>query len=763
MPESVLQKTGLEIIRQLSCQKEFDGLPEFQQRLESFKSRFEDNEFRIAVVGEFSAGKSTFINALIGKDVLQHATQETTAAITQLINVGSDDPRCGKGCVRLSDGSTVQLQSLEELKEYTTTFSERLKVATEVVQVELFIPLMQSKDPIVVVDTPGLNGMADGHRERTMVLIQQAHACIYMIPKRGLASTDISFLRQLVLIQKKFIFVQNFIDELDEDEGDTLEKKLEEQKNILQEEVFRDAHDVEFELCGVSALQALNAQDCSIRQMYKGGPLITEENRALLYRNSNFEQFRSLLKDTFRADVLDEIKYDSCARALVGWLGQLREQVQWRREQVSELYASSQDCLAVETLEARAESIRKNRRENETRLQNFVLAMGMELRREEAAAAHAVRGEVCDSISRDISRYGQNRRYKDEIASLQNWQKTALPGELEQMLNTRFVKQQENLENKIEAVRQQLQARVEEYAGSAEVKLKKACFETAQKVGDGFAAEKSDIERTESALRAMQTEKSQAWKEKERLKGEIVPAQKKADDETCKWMAECNQVMKKQQELGVRPEARKVPVVGYEGRGGLFGWVLGKKEVTTMKEDDVPGKEWDDKSKELGELFEKADRLGDEARRLQEQAKEIKRQYADAEVLYEKLEHRLREKQQTLEEQQHNLEIKIQTSALNYLNLSKNKLRKQVEEYLADDGEPAQQMEEILDGRIGRMEQDYTEQAIQAMRTEAADRLRQIDAVKAGHRSELQTELEQLTAGLERLQNMKEQMEEKLA
>ena len=200
MPESVLQKTGLEIIRQLSCQKEFGGLPEFQQRLESFKNRFEDNEFRIAVVGEFSAGKSTFINALIGKDVLQHATQETTAAITQLINVGSDDPRCGKGCVRLSDGSTVQLQSLEELKEYTTTFSERLKVAAEVVQVELFIPLMQSEDPIVVVDTPGLNGMADGHRERTMVLIQQAHACVYMIPKRGLASTDISFLRQLVLI-----------------------------------------------------------------------------------------------------------------------------------------------------------------------------------------------------------------------------------------------------------------------------------------------------------------------------------------------------------------------------------------------------------------------------------------------------------------------------------------------------------------------------------------------------------------------------------
>ena len=46
-----------------------------------------DDEIRIAVVGEFSSGKSTFINALIGKDILNHATKETTAVITRLINV----------------------------------------------------------------------------------------------------------------------------------------------------------------------------------------------------------------------------------------------------------------------------------------------------------------------------------------------------------------------------------------------------------------------------------------------------------------------------------------------------------------------------------------------------------------------------------------------------------------------------------------------------------------------------------------------------
>ena len=51
------------------------------------ESRIEVDECRIAVVGEFSSGKSTFVNAIIGKDLLKHATLETTAALTYIHNV----------------------------------------------------------------------------------------------------------------------------------------------------------------------------------------------------------------------------------------------------------------------------------------------------------------------------------------------------------------------------------------------------------------------------------------------------------------------------------------------------------------------------------------------------------------------------------------------------------------------------------------------------------------------------------------------------
>ena len=67
MEKKTIRQTGLEVIRRLENQEELQTFSEFQQKLRYFKKRFEDEEFRIAVVGEFSSGKSTFINAFAGK------------------------------------------------------------------------------------------------------------------------------------------------------------------------------------------------------------------------------------------------------------------------------------------------------------------------------------------------------------------------------------------------------------------------------------------------------------------------------------------------------------------------------------------------------------------------------------------------------------------------------------------------------------------------------------------------------------------------
>lgn len=79
--------------------------------------------------------------------------------------------------------------------------------------------------PVSLIDTPGLNGVADNHREKTLNEIKNAHACIYLLQVRGVNKSDADFIKYLSEYQKNILFVQNFIDELHDLEGETPEQK----------------------------------------------------------------------------------------------------------------------------------------------------------------------------------------------------------------------------------------------------------------------------------------------------------------------------------------------------------------------------------------------------------------------------------------------------------------------------------------------------------------------------------------------------------
>ena len=84
-----------------------------------------EKNFRIAVIGEFSSGKSTFLNALIGKDILKHGRLETTATITEIkndITVGDEL----KFDAYYVNGRLEKDISIDKLEEYTSTSSHIL-------------------------------------------------------------------------------------------------------------------------------------------------------------------------------------------------------------------------------------------------------------------------------------------------------------------------------------------------------------------------------------------------------------------------------------------------------------------------------------------------------------------------------------------------------------------------------------------------------------------------------------------------------------
>ena len=180
----------------------------FEHDFQRIIDRLLDDSFRVAVVGEFSSGKSTFLNALLGKDLLKHGAKETTATITEIHNGNSEGNETYLDVYYLN-GKVESYISAERIMDYTATASTTHAVAQEIEKVVINSRIIDSDARVCFVDTPGLNGVADNHREKTIEEIKNAHACIYLMQVRGLGQSDIDFLKYIRFLYKGIIIKHN--------------------------------------------------------------------------------------------------------------------------------------------------------------------------------------------------------------------------------------------------------------------------------------------------------------------------------------------------------------------------------------------------------------------------------------------------------------------------------------------------------------------------------------------------------------------------
>lgn len=95
-------------IRTANAVQKIDGFEEVSQFLLKKVERLQKKDFTIALFGAFSAGKSSFSNALMGSKVLPVSPNPTTAAINKIRPVTSEHPH---------ETADVQLKTSEQLLE----------------------------------------------------------------------------------------------------------------------------------------------------------------------------------------------------------------------------------------------------------------------------------------------------------------------------------------------------------------------------------------------------------------------------------------------------------------------------------------------------------------------------------------------------------------------------------------------------------------------------------------------------------------------
>ena len=188
--------------------------------LEDFNIKNEEI-FPVCVMATMSSGKSTFINAILGAEILPERNEACTARALAVID--NDSSSCPKAYIVKKSGERGFAQIDDRF------VMEKINSDEEVshVLVEMNIPAIENMvKPVVLIDTPGVNNSGDmRHAERTKKVLDEMSRgiIIYILNATQLATNDDALLLQMVSDHVKenpelnICFVLNKIDMLDED------------------------------------------------------------------------------------------------------------------------------------------------------------------------------------------------------------------------------------------------------------------------------------------------------------------------------------------------------------------------------------------------------------------------------------------------------------------------------------------------------------------------------------------------------------------
>ncbi len=193
-----------------------DGRPELAARVDRLIERIAAGRFHVTVLGDFKRGKSTLVNAIVGRALLPSGVVPLTAVATE-IHFGT-----ARTEVVFLDGRREAVPA-EDLAAYVTERDNPAN-AKGVARVEVGIPGVLGAPGVVLVDTPGAGSANEHNSEAAYAALAESDAAVLVLSADSpVSDSEQAIMAQLAERGCKVFVVVNRSDHLRPEELDEVE------------------------------------------------------------------------------------------------------------------------------------------------------------------------------------------------------------------------------------------------------------------------------------------------------------------------------------------------------------------------------------------------------------------------------------------------------------------------------------------------------------------------------------------------------------
>jgi len=228
-PAGTLQDVSKSILDHIDRVRTFLNTTSLDRHIEACRGLLRHTPLiDVAILGQFKAGKSSFINSLIGRQLLPVGVIPVTTVITR-IRYGPRE----RAVVLHYDGSTEEIP-LESIEEYTSE-SKNPGNEKDVDLVDIELSSLDGYAGLRFVDTPGLGSVFKYHVETSKNWLPEVGAALLAISAdRPLSDNDLALIRELMQYTPRIVLLLTKADLLSAEQqeevlgffADTLKREL---------------------------------------------------------------------------------------------------------------------------------------------------------------------------------------------------------------------------------------------------------------------------------------------------------------------------------------------------------------------------------------------------------------------------------------------------------------------------------------------------------------------------------------------------------